>query len=123
MIGPAIVAWLVRHDPQRLAPWRIRSHMPSCKPMAMDEGRAMICDTLAINTDFCGDALELGAINLAVRLCDLTVWAPLSKRIQANRLQGEFGFELVLVPDCLLPTAYAWAVQAPGGNIIWSPGC
>ena len=40
----------------------------------------------------------------------------------ARRLQGQLGFELHVVPDCILSSKTAWALWYYGA-CIWSPGC
>lgn len=72
---------------------------------------------------------EIGLISAAnklggVALHELTVYASAEARVYARKLQGQFGFGLVLVPpEIMLNThgAHAWCVEHPRG-IVWTNG-
>ncbi|MDE2096483.1 MAG: hypothetical protein KGL39_04495 [Patescibacteria group bacterium] len=42
-------------------------------------------------------------------------------RIWANKLQGEYGFDLTIIPDALLINGRAWCVKS-GNDYVWTNG-
>lgn len=76
-----------------------------------------------ISTDFNETSLDCGRAEInAQRLADCHVYCSRFDATTARRLQGQHGFALTIIPTCLLPSAYAWAVEYEG-DIFWSPGC
>lgn len=71
--------------------------------------------------DFSQSSLEYAASVMNVPLHSLRVYTARSDSVRARKLQGEHGFELVIVPDALLPTCGAWAAEC-GTELMWSPG-
>lgn len=82
----------------------------------------MIVERLAVTCNLSETSLETAALALGgVRLHELTVTCGYWNRVVAQKLQGRFGFDLVLVPDCMLKTPYAWGVEHPRG-VVWTEG-
>ncbi len=77
---------------------------------------------IGIACDLSQMALEHAANKLgATNLCDLRVCCAWENRTYARKLQGEHGFELVLVPADLLTGQDAWTASN-GGRVVYSPG-
>lgn len=51
----------------------------------------------------------------------LKLWCSDTYRQVAYQLQGKHGFELVVVPNCVLASDWAWAAQY-GNDTFWSTG-
>lgn len=75
-----------------------------------------------VDIDFGETALDWARQKLGADLiCHLKVYASQLCALEARRLQGRHGFELVIVPDHLMPGEYAWSASYLGRH-AWSPG-
>ena len=82
----------------------------------------MTATKVPTNCDFSQTSIIYAAATLNVSPHDLTVYASRFCQVDARKIQGEWGFELVIVPDALMPTRFGWAVEN-NGRVFWSPGC
>lgn len=77
---------------------------------------------MPIDCDLAGTMLIQASNMLGnIPLSDLTVCCSLENRHEARKLQGQFGFELVLVPEIVLITRDTWSASFQG-RTIWSRG-
>lgn len=73
--------------------------------------------------DFSETSLDAGRRMLvAPDLHSLKVYVSNASATLARRLQGDHGFELVVVPDHMMPSPYSWNVEYMGKH-AWSRGC
>lgn len=76
-----------------------------------------------IDLDLSETALDHARAMLgADALHQLKVYVPRSLAIVGRRLQGEFGFDLVVAPNCLFKSDWTWGAGFCG-RTFWSEGC
>lgn len=83
----------------------------------------MLLETFPISCDLNETVLDEACNHLgAAALSEVKLYTTRHNAPNARRLQGAHGFDLVIVPDALMPTRYTWAVEF-GGRLLGSPGC
>ena len=81
----------------------------------------MTIEKMPINCDMTETTLAEAARMMGISgLANLRVYVGRTIGLPARRLQGEHGFELIVLPDHLLVTPYTWGAEW-NGHQVWSP--
>lgn len=76
---------------------------------------------LSTACDFSRTALEEVGRQFMCPLHELTVYVSIGEQVRARKMQGDCGFDLVLIPDALLGTRSTWGARR-GNDMLWTEG-
>jgi hypothetical protein len=93
-------------------------------PLSAGNGKVMQFEMMPTACDLSETSLDDAACRLGILyLHCIKLYTTRGNAMNARQLQAVHGFELVIVPDGLMPTAYTWAIESGAGRLLGSTGC